>query len=79
MSDRVTKCGLVLLARCVNKGINLSAEGRNVRPSVAVRPLNPGLSVSAKLVCRTNKNEWEEFCVVEGPFMVDDGVFKVYK
>ena len=45
---------------------------------VCARNMNE-LSVSAQLVCSVGPAVWEYFNVTEGPLMVEEGFFKVYK
>lgn len=45
---------------------------------VAVKNVNE-LSVCAQLVCSIGPEVWEYFNVTDGPLMVDEGFFKVYK
>ncbi len=57
--------------------ILINTENRNKELSVNTQGKNPTVLISIGLVCQVSLGEYRLFYVKEGPFIVEEGYFKV--
>ena len=70
---------LNILIKCVNDFLSVKLKSCNTSPSAVVHDSASHLTINAGLVCSVGLNMWEVFYVKEGPFIVEEGFFKVLK
>lgn len=58
---------------------NVNVFSFNKTPIVETLGKNEKLDISVGLVCSTGIDQWDVFYVIEGPFVVEDGMFNVIK
>lgn len=68
-----------IVVDALNKVIAAITNPCNTKPSVSTHGANSSINVSVGIVCSVGLGRYEVFYVGEGPFTVEDGVFKVLK
>jgi len=58
---------------------NINIFDINKKPTIDILEKNEKLDVSVGLVCSVGIDQWDVFYVIEGPFVVEDGMFNVIK
>lgn len=66
-------------AECLNTPIHLNTSCKNTPLKVHTENRNKKLTITISLVCQVSLDKWEYFLVTEGPFIVENGYFKVRK
>ena len=57
--------------------ITVNTQNKNKKAAVKTVGKKPTISISAGLVCQTSLGEYKVFYVAEGPFLVEEGYFRV--
>lgn len=57
--------------------VTVNIQNKNKKVAVKTVGKKPTISVSAGLVCQTSLGEYKVFYVAEGPFLVEEGYFRV--
>lgn len=70
---------LSVSATSSNGCLSVEATCTNMDVRCSTSSLNTKLTLSAYLVCGVSFNQYEYFNVQEGPFIVQEGYFKVKK
>lgn len=65
--------------QCLNTDVSVQKHNVNSPVTVLQDNKNTEVSVSAGLVCSVGHGDWEVFYVTQGPFIIEQGVFKVKK
>lgn len=60
-----------------NTVILVNTENNNTHTSINTECKNTKISIKVGLVCQVSLGEYKLFYVAEGPFMVEEGYFKV--